>query len=85
VPSGIEAAPPEYANYIVQMVQDMSPEIKSKFEIISGFRSRERQAEVYPGVTDSHHSYGLAVDTINRPAVIRWIDENGSSMVSVRP
>lgn len=80
--SGVEYVHPEFASRIDNMVQAMPPEIREKFEIISGFRSPERNKEVYrqlgkPPSRDSYHSHGVAVDLGDDPDVLNWIDKNG--------
>jgi hypothetical protein len=66
------------------MTRAMPPDIRSQFTIPSGFRSPEREAEVYatqhpgqPVPTDSAHSHGIAVDVGKNPAVINWISQHG--------
>lgn len=76
-PSSVEGVHPEFARRIDTMAQAMPPGIQQKFNIISGFRSSERQAQVNPSVKNSHHTQGMAVDTTNDPDVINWINQNG--------
>ena len=78
-PSSIEGVHPEFADRINAMVSQMPPEIRDKFQIISGFRDQNRQAEVNPGVTNSHHTQGMAVDTTTDPDVIAWINQHGAT------
>ena len=54
----------------------MPPDVAARFKIISGERDAARQAEVNPGVTDSRHMHGMAVDLANDPAVIQWITQH---------
>ena len=75
--SSIEGVHPEFASRISTMVAAMPDDIRQKFQIISGFRDQNRQAEVNPGVTNSHHTQGMAVDTTNDPAVLSWVAQNG--------
>lgn len=76
--SSIDGVHPEFANRISNMVANMPPDIAKKFNIISGFRDQKRQQEVNPGVTNSHHTQGMAVDTTWDPDVRHWITQNGS-------
>jgi hypothetical protein len=75
--SSVEGVNPEFASRISTMVAAMPDDIRQKFQIISGFRDQNRQAEVNPGVTNSHHTQGMAVDTTNDPAVLSWVAQNG--------
>jgi hypothetical protein len=81
VPGGaspVTGVNPEFAHRIEDMVAHMPPELRKKFQIISGFRDAARQRQVNPGVTNSHHTQGMAVDTTWDPAVRAWIREHGS-------
>jgi hypothetical protein len=75
-PSSIEGVSPVFADRITNMVNAMPPEIAARFKIISGFRSPERQAQVNPGVTNSRHSHGMAVDLAADPVVLNWITQH---------
>jgi len=59
------------------MVQAMPPEIRRRFEIISGYRDAARQREVNPSVTNSRHMHGKAIDLAGDPEVLGWINANG--------
>jgi hypothetical protein len=76
-PSSVEGVNPEFASRISTMVAAMPDDIRQKFQIISGFRDQNRQAEVNPSVTNSHHTQGMAVDTNTDPAVLSWVAQNG--------
>ncbi len=76
-PSPVTDIHPEFAGRIERMTQAMPEGIRQKFEIISGFRSRARQAHVHGAVRDSYHSYGMAADLGNDPEVLAWISQNG--------
>jgi hypothetical protein len=75
--SGVDRVTPELAGRVEAMTAAMPPELASRFKIISGFRSPERQAQVNPGVKNSRHSHGMALDLGNDPAVLDWINVNG--------
>jgi hypothetical protein len=49
----------------------------SRFNIISGYRSAERQAQVNPSVKHSLHTAGAAADTTRDPEVLAWVGQNG--------
>lgn len=81
-PSPITGVHPEFADRIANMVDAMPAGLKARFTIISGYRSQERQAQVNPSVTDSHHTSvaegsGMAVDLGDDPAVLAWVKKNG--------
>lgn len=76
--SSVAGVNPEFARRIDQMVKNMPPDIRQKFSIMSGYRSRARQAQVHPSVRDSYHSYGMAVDTTTDSDVVNWINQNGA-------
>lgn len=81
-PSGVEGVLPEYAQRIKRMHDAMPENIRNKFKIISGHRDEARQAQINPGVTNSHHTSvgpgtAIAVDTTTDPEVLKWINENG--------
>ena len=73
-PSSVEGVKDIFADRIKTMVGDMPPNIAQKFGIISGFRDAARQHEVNPRVTNSRHMYGMAVDTVDDPDVLNWIN-----------
>ena len=75
--SSVEGVNPEFARRILRMYQDMPPNIQAKFNILSGFRSPARQAQVNPAVKDSQHSHGYAVDTTKDPEVVAWVNATG--------
>jgi hypothetical protein len=77
-PSSVEGLNPQFANAVSRMVADMPPEIRARFQIISGHRDAARQMEVNPSAPNSRHIPGLAADLGNDPAVLAWIRENGS-------
>jgi hypothetical protein len=77
MPSSIERVDPTYTQQILKMAAAMPPEIRTKFKIFSGFRDAVRESKVNPGVKDSQHSHGLAVDVVRDPDVINWINQNG--------
>ncbi len=64
------------ASRILALVPNMPPDVAARFKIISGERDAARQAVVNPGVTDSRHMHGMAVDLQNDPAVIQWITQH---------
>lgn len=77
--SGLDSA---FASRITAMTQDMPPDIRRRFEIISGYRSSRRQGQVNPRVTDSHHTNegfgtGRAVDLGRDPDVLTWVRAHG--------
>jgi len=59
------------------MMQVMPPELARRFAIISGYRDAARQREVNPGVTNSRHMHGKAIDLAGDPEVLGWINANG--------
>jgi len=71
--SSVTGVQGEMAQRVEAMVQAMPPEIRRRFEIISGYRDAARQHEVNPRVTNSRHMYGKALDLGGDPAVINWI------------
>jgi len=75
--SGVERVRPDMAGRVEAMVAAMPPEIAARFKIISGYRSPERQAQVNPGVKNSRHSHGAALDLHGDPVVLDWINKNG--------
>jgi len=75
--SPITGVAPEMSNRVEAMLAGMPPDILQKFNVLSGYRSPERQAEVNPGVTNSRHTAGTAVDTTTDPAVLDWVRQNG--------
>jgi len=77
--SSVEGVHSEFARRILAMHAAMPPNIAAKFNILSGFRSPARQAQVNPEVKDSQHSHGFAVDTTKDPEVIAWVRANGSN------
>lgn len=81
--SSVEGVGEEMARRITAMAEAMPPEIRARFQIISGYRDAARQREVNPGVTHSRHGSGtgppgtgMAVDLGNDPVVLDWIDRN---------
>lgn len=76
--SSVEGLNSGFAGAIGRMVADMPPEIRQKFEIISGHRSLERQMQVNPSAPNSRHIPGFAADLGKAPDVLAWIRENGS-------
>src|SRR6185312_13706558 len=75
--SSVSGVNPEFGRRIETMVQAMPPDIRGKFQIVSGYRSQDRQAQVNPAVTNSHHTQGMAVDTSEDPEVLAWVKANG--------
>lgn len=71
--SPVDYLDPEFTRRTAAAVQAMPPELQSRFSVISGFRSPERQAQVNPAVTNSRHSQGRAMDIGNDPEVEAWI------------
>ena len=76
-PSSIAGVTDEMSRRVAAMVAAMPPEIRSRFQITSGFRNAARQAQVNPGVTNSRHMHGMALDLGNDPAVLSWINQHG--------
>lgn len=74
--SSIEGVDPEMTRRFLAMAAAMPPELRQQLQIISGFRSPERQAQVNPGVKNSRHSHGVALDLGNNPAVLAWINQH---------
>jgi hypothetical protein len=72
--SPVDQIDPELARRILWMHSEMPPNIAAKFNILSGYRSPGRQAQVNPGVKDSQHTHRFAVDTTTDPEVIAWIN-----------
>jgi hypothetical protein len=74
--SSIEGVREDMARRVAAMAAAMPPEVKARFQIISGFRDAARQAEVNPGVTNSRHMHGAALDLGNDPVVLDWIGQH---------
>jgi hypothetical protein len=72
----------DMARRVLAMTQAMPPEVRARFQIISGFRDAGRQAEVNPRVTHSRHTgtgepgSGIALDLGNDPVVLDWIGQH---------
>jgi len=81
-PSSVEGVSDEMARRFQTMVGAMPPEVRSRVEIISGFRDAARQHQVNPSVTHSRHTgtgeagSGMALDLGNDPVVLDWIGAN---------
>jgi hypothetical protein len=78
-PSSIEGVDNHFADNILAMTRAMPPAIRDKFKIGSGFRDAQRQAQVNPDVTNSHHMYGLGIDVVRDPDVLNWINQYGQN------
>lgn len=81
--SPVTGLDPEFASRVGRMVDAMPPELRSRFSIISGYRSPQREADMYreqhPGQAvprHSRHSDGLAADLGWDPGVLSWIGQH---------
>jgi hypothetical protein len=74
--SSVERVRQDMADRVEAMVAAMPPEVAARFKIISGYRSAERQAQVNPGVKNSRHTDGSALDLQHDPVVFDWINKN---------
>jgi hypothetical protein len=80
--SSIEGVREDLARRVAEMVNAMPPEVKARFQIISGVRDAARQREVYrgsgtPPPMNSRHIPGAALDLGNDPVVLDWINQHG--------
>lgn len=74
--SSVDRVDAEMARRFEAMVSAMPPEVKARVQIISGYRDAARQAQVNPGVKNSRHMHGKALDLGSDPVVLDWINQN---------
>lgn len=82
----------DFSSRLAAMIREAPADIAKDIQILSGYRSSERQAQLYRDAVrkygvkgarrwvappgHSHHNHGMAVDLVRNQAALDWVHEN---------